>query len=158
MNASKSTCSFKINNFQPLCAPCITATIATASCGPTRKSTNGVSIVDSPNPAGTVSAVNPTEKGVDLVIDKTEGESVTQAIPTGPEVIVSVGEKVTLDQPVTNNPNVGGFGQTETEIILQSPNRVKGMIVFFFTVTVAQILLVLKKKQFEKVQAAEMNF
>jgi hypothetical protein len=32
------------------------------------------------------------------------------------------------------------------------------MIVFFFTVTVTQILLVLKKKQFEKVQAAEMNF
>jgi apocytochrome f len=53
---------------------------------------------------------------------------------------------------------VGGFGQGETEIILQNPNRVKGMIAFFFTVTVAQILLVLKKKQFEKVQAAEMNF
>jgi len=32
------------------------------------------------------------------------------------------------------------------------------MIVFFLTITVAQILLVLKKKQFEKVQAAEMNF
>ena len=32
------------------------------------------------------------------------------------------------------------------------------MIVFFFTVTVAQVLLVVKKKQFEKVQAAEMNF
>ena len=46
----------------------------------------------------------------------------------------------------------------ETEIILQNPNRVKGLIAFFFTITVAQILLVLKKKQFEKVQAAEMNF
>ena len=48
--------------------------------------------------------------------------------------------------------------QEETEIVLQNTNRVKGMIVFFFTVTLAQILLVLKKKQFEKVQAAEMNF
>ena len=48
--------------------------------------------------------------------------------------------------------------KNETEIVLQNPNRVKGMIVFFFTVTLAQILLVLKKKQFEKVQAAEMNF
>ena len=46
----------------------------------------------------------------------------------------------------------------ETEIVLQNPNRIKGMIVFFFRVTVTQILLVLKKKQFEKVQAAEMNF
>ena len=63
-----------------------------------------------------------------------------------------------VDQPLTLDPNVGGFGQNETEIVLQSPNRVKGMIVFFFTVTLAQILLVIKKKQFEKVQAAEMNF
>merc|ERR1712127_18015 len=65
---------------------------------------------------------------------------------------------IKVDQPLTDNPNVGGFGQSETEIVLQNPNRVKGMIVFFFTVTLTQILLVLKKKQFEKVQAAEMNF
>jgi apocytochrome f len=63
-----------------------------------------------------------------------------------------------VDQPLTSDPNVGGFGQNETEVILQNPNRIKGMIVFFFSVTVTQILLVLKKKQFEKVQAAEMNF
>ena len=66
--------------------------------------------------------------------------------------------RVKNDQPLTLDPNVGGFGQGETEIVLQNPNRVKGMIVFFFTVTVTQILLVVKKKQFEKVQAAEMNF
>jgi apocytochrome f len=43
-------------------------------------------------------------------------------------------------------------------LVLQSPARVKGMIAFFFTIILAQILLVLKKKQFEKVQLAEMNF
>jgi len=53
---------------------------------------------------------------------------------------------------------VGGFGQAETEVVLQSPARVKGLIAFFFTVIFAQVLLVLKKKQFEKVQLAEMNF
>jgi len=53
---------------------------------------------------------------------------------------------------------VGGFGQTETEVVLQNPIRVIGMIAFFFTIILAQIFLVLKKKQFEKVQAAEMNF
>ena len=74
------------------------------------------------------------------------------------EVIVKVNDVIKVDQALTADPNVGGFGQNETEIILQNPNRVKGMIVFFFTVTVTQILLVLKKKQFEKVQAAEMNF
>ncbi len=74
------------------------------------------------------------------------------------DLIVKVGDVVKVDQALTLDPNVGGFGQTETEIVLQNPNRVKGMIVFFLTVTIAQILLVLKKKQFEKVQAAEMNF
>ena len=71
---------------------------------------------------------------------------------------VNIKDTVKVDQPLTLDPNVGGFGQNETEIVLQNPNRVKGMIVFFFTVTLAQILLVIKKKQFEKVQAAEMNF
>jgi apocytochrome f len=108
--------------------------------------------------AGTVSALNPTEKGVDLVIEKTEGGSVTQAIPAGPEVIVAVGQKVTLDQPVTNNPNVGGFGQGETEIVLQNPARLQGLIIFLGFILIAQVFLVLKKKQFEKVQLAEMNF
>ena len=65
---------------------------------------------------------------------------------------------VQVDQPLTKDPNVGGFGQTETEVVLQNPIRIIGMIAFFFTIILAQIFLVLKKKQFEKVQAAEMNF
>jgi apocytochrome f len=92
------------------------------------------------------------------VVVATANGSVTQTIPGTLEISVNVKDTVKVDQPLTTNPNVGGFGQEETEIVLQNPNRVKGMIVFFFTVTVAQILLVLKKKQFEKVQAAEMNF
>ena len=88
----------------------------------------------------------------------TANGDVSQTIPKGLNIIVGVKDIVKVDQPLTENPNVGGFGQGETEIVLQNPNRVKGMIVFFFTVTLAQILLVLKKKQFEKVQAAEMNF
>ena len=71
---------------------------------------------------------------------------------------VKVKDTVKIDQPLTLDPNVGGFGQEETEIVLQNPNRLKGMVTFFFTVTLTQVLLVLKKKQFEKVQTAEMNF
>jgi apocytochrome f len=108
--------------------------------------------------AGKISAITPQEKGKkDIVITTADG-SVTQTVPPALDIIVNVNDTVKVDQPLTNDPNVGGFGQNETEIILQNPNRVKGMIVFFFTVTVTQILLVLKKKQFEKVQAAEMNF
>ena len=109
--------------------------------------------------SGQITSIEPGEKGKTTVaIQSTNGDSIIQSVPAGLKVAVKVNDIVKVDQPLTADPNVGGFGQTETEIILQNPNRVKGMIVFFFTVTVAQILLVLKKKQFEKVQAAEMNF
>jgi apocytochrome f len=108
--------------------------------------------------AGQITALEPQEKGKTNVIIATANGNVTQTIPGGLDLAVKVKDTVKVDQPLTLDPNVGGFGQNETEIVLQNPNRVKGMIVFFFTVTVAQILLVIKKKQFEKVQAAEMNF
>jgi apocytochrome f len=109
--------------------------------------------------AGQVTAITPGEKGkTSIVVESTSGDSVTQTIPAGLDISVKVNDIIKADQALTLDPNVGGFGQSETEIILQNPNRVKGMIAFFFTVTIAQVLLVIKKKQFEKVQAAEMNF
>merc|ERR1711977_631959 len=93
-----------------------------------------------------------------VIIESTTGKSVTQVVPRGLKIIAKVGDLTKADQPLTTDPNVGGFGQSETEIILQNPNRIKGMIIFFVSVTITQILLVIKKKQFEKVQAAEMNF
>nr|YP_010835306.1 apocytochrome f [Cryptomonas gyropyrenoidosa]WFQ82981.1 apocytochrome f [Cryptomonas gyropyrenoidosa] len=96
--------------------------------------------------------------GYNIAIKPRTGDLITVSIPAGPEIIVKEGQSLTADQALTVDPNVGGFGQIETEIVLQSPARVKGMIAFFFTIILAQILLVLKKKQFEKVQLAEMNF
>jgi apocytochrome f len=93
-----------------------------------------------------------------LSIKSKSGDTVTVKIPVGPDLIVKEGQTLTADQALTVDPNVGGFGQGETEVVLQSPARVKGLIAFFFVVILAQILLVLKKKQFEKVQLAEMNF
>ena len=107
---------------------------------------------------GQITEVSKTELGFTLSIKGKTGEIIETKIPTGPELLVKQGSAVTADQPLTLDPNVGGFGQTETEIVLQSPARVKGLIAFFFTVILAQIMLVLKKKQFEKVQLAEMNF
>ena len=74
------------------------------------------------------------------------------------EVIVKEGQVLVADQPLTNNPNVGGFGQKDGEIVLQNTSRVLGLLGFFVFILLAQILLVVKKKQFEKVQLAEMNF
>ena len=108
---------------------------------------------------GQITSIVPLEKGkTELTIETSDGSSITQIVPKGLKLSVKQGDIIQQGSPLTLNPNVGGFGQSETEIILQNPNRIKGMIVFFFAVTVTQILLVLKKKQFEKVQAAEMNF
>jgi apocytochrome f len=81
-----------------------------------------------------------------------------QSIPAGLSVAVDKGDFITVGDPLTLDPNQGGFGQAEAGLVLQNPRRIQAMIVFFFTVTIAQILLVIKKKQFEKVQLAEMNF
>jgi apocytochrome f len=108
--------------------------------------------------AGQILSIEPGEKGKQTVVIATANGDVTQTVPNGLTLAVKVKDIVKADQPLTLDPNVGGFGQEETEIVLQNPNRIKGMIVFFFTVTLAQFILLLKKIQFEKVQAAEMNF
>ena len=111
--------------------------------------------------AGKITAIQPIETkkgGYEISIETATGQSVVDAIPPGPEVIVKVGDVIQVDQPFTTNPNVGGFGQGETEIVLQNPARIQGLLVFFGFVLLAQVFLVIKKKQFEKVQLAEMNF
>ncbi|MFG3819511.1 cytochrome f [Limnothrix redekei] len=109
--------------------------------------------------AGTIGAIGKTDDGGYLVtIIKEDGSTAEDAIPAGPQPIVKEGDVVAAGQAITNDPNVGGFGQTDTEIVLQDPNRVLGLLALFVAVMITQILLVLKKKQVEKVQAAEMNF
>ena len=39
------------------------------------------------------------------------GEVKTQECLTGADIVVQVGDEVTKDEPITTNPNVGGFGQ-----------------------------------------------
>ncbi|MGB3513779.1 MAG: apocytochrome f [Microcoleaceae cyanobacterium] len=96
--------------------------------------------------------------GNQISIETADGETIVDTVPPGPELLVTQGDTVEAGQVITNDPNVGGFGQADGEIVLQDANRIKWLIAFFALVMLAQILLVLKKKQVEKVQAAEMNF
>lgn len=109
---------------------------------------------------GKIIQIEPGEKkgSSNITIETSNGEQVVDKIPAGVELLVKVNQSVQADQPLTNNPNVGGFGQKDTEVVLQNPARIQGLIVFFLFVVLAQVFLVLKKKQFEKVQLAEMNF
>jgi apocytochrome f len=109
--------------------------------------------------AGVIQGISKTDEGgYQVSIQKADGTTVVDAVPPGPELIVSQGEEVAAGAAITSNPNVGGFGQKDIEIVLQSANRVTGLVAFLAAVTLTQIMLVLKKKQVERVQAAEMNF
>jgi apocytochrome f len=113
--------------------------------------------------AGTISKITKQEDedgNVKYAVDiqSEEGKTVTELVPAGPELIVSEGQTVKSGDALTNNPNVGGFGQKDTEIVLQDATRVGWLVGFVSLTMLAQIMLVLKKKQVEKVQAAEMNF
>lgn len=110
--------------------------------------------------SGVIKEILPVEKkgGFQIVLESKNGGAFTENIPPGPDLLVKVGQQIRVDEPLTNNPNIGGFGQAETEIVLQNPRRIQGLLVFFSTVLLTQVFLVLKKKQFEKVQLAEINF
>lgn len=108
--------------------------------------------------AGTITEINKLEAGGYEVTISTEDGTTVETIPPGPELIVSEGQQVASGEFITSNPNVGGFGQKDTEVVLQSPARVQWLILFVFGIMLSQILLVIKKKQVERVQAAEMNF
>jgi apocytochrome f len=109
--------------------------------------------------AGQITDITTIEKsGSKVVILNSTGKETSQVVPDGLNLIVKKGDIVKADQPLNIDPNVGGFGQEESEIVLQNPTRVLGYVAFCFSVLVSQIFLVLKKKQFEKVQAAELNF
>ena len=109
--------------------------------------------------AGQISEISTSEKGdANVTITNSNGIKTSQIVPSGLVLTVKNGDLVKADQALNIDPNVGGFGQEETEIVLQNPFRIVGYLAFCFSVLLTQVFLILKKKQFEKVQAAELNF
>jgi apocytochrome f len=119
------------------------------------KSNNGVF---SSTVAGTITEIAAVEAGSEVTIQPATGAAVVEKVPAGPTLLVAKGDTVTVGQALTDNPNVGGFGQRDAEIVLQNPNRIYGLVAFLVMIMLSQILLVLKKRQVEKVQAAELEF
>ena len=109
--------------------------------------------------AGQISDITETEKGESkITIVGTNGKEQSQIVPKGLQLTIKTGDLVKAEQALNVDPNAGGFGQEETEIVLQKSARIIGYLAFCLSVLLTQILLILKKKQFEKVQAAELNF
>ena len=105
---------------------------------------------------GTIAGIEPGDNGASVVtITGADGSSTAETVPVGPALLVSVGDSIEAGAALTDDPNVGGFGQVDAEVVLQNPVRIYGLLAFFAAVALAQIMLVLKKRQIEKVQAAE---
>ena len=123
---------------------------------PTGEKTNNN--VFTSNATGKISEIKLTDKNFEVVITTSSGDLKTTVIPKEAELIVKESQLVTQDQPLTTNPNVGGFGQVEGEVVLQDPARIYGFVAFTISVILTQATFVFKKKQFEKVQIAELDF
>jgi len=108
--------------------------------------------------AGKIQEIKTTDKNFEISILSSTGDVKSQTIPKELSLIVKENQVVQQDQALTLNPNVGGFGQTEIEIVLQDPLRIYGYLAFCVSIIVTQSMFVFKKKQFEKVQIAELDF
>jgi apocytochrome f len=108
--------------------------------------------------SGKIQEIKTTDKNFEVTVAAANGETKTQNVPKELDLIVKQNQVVTAEQPLTSNPNVGGFGQAEGEIVLQDPARIYGYLAFVISVIITQATFVFKKKQFEKVQIAELDF
>jgi apocytochrome f len=98
--------------------------------------------------SGKIQEIKFGEKTTDLAILTASGDIKTQSIPKEIDLIVKTNQVISQDQPLTINPNVGGFGQTDIEIVLQDPSRIYGYLLFTLSVIISQSMFVFKKKQF----------
>merc|ERR1711862_423397 len=105
--------------------------------------------------AGQITSITASEKGDSVVeIINSNGVKTSQDVPKGLVLTVKAGDIVKADQDLNINPNAGGFGQEESEIVLQNPLRIVGYLIFclfvlfFFFLT--KIFFFLKKKKKKK--------
>jgi apocytochrome f len=107
---------------------------------------------------GKIQEIKLNGKNNEISILTSTGDLKVQSIPKEVDLIVKENQNILQDQALTINPNVGGFGQAESEIVLQDARRIYGYIAFCISVIITQSMFVFKKKQFEKVQIAELDF
>ena len=108
--------------------------------------------------SGKVQEIKVTDKNFEISIATANGDVKTQTVPKELDLVIKENQVVQQDQPITLNPNVGGFGQAESEVVLQDPARIYGFLAFCVSIIITQSMFVFKKKQFEKVQIAELDF
>ena len=73
--------------------------------------------------AGDITAITGGDAGASVVTIAGADGNVEETIPAGPALVVAVGDSVDAGEALTDDPNVGGFGQMDAEVVLQNPVR-----------------------------------
>ena len=74
--------------------------------------------------SGTITSIETNEDGTQIInLNNEEGESFAENIPAGTSLLVKEGDTIEKGANLTEDPNVGGFGQLDKEIVLQSKAR-----------------------------------
>merc|ERR1712157_243022 len=83
--------------------------------------------------AGQITEITTSEKGEStVIIVNSAGVQTSQVVPKGLRLVVKSGDIVKAEQALNADPSVGGFGQEESEIVLQDPARIIGYLAFCF--------------------------
>merc|ERR1712087_959582 len=93
--------------------------------------------------AGQITEITISEKDEsNITIVSSNGIKTLQTITKGLNLLVKQGDIVKADQALNINPNAGGFGQEDIEIVLQNPTRIIGYLAFCFCVLLTQVFLI----------------
>lgn len=108
--------------------------------------------------SGKIEKIKENTKEYEITILTSSGEIKNQKISKELTLIVKEKQIIQVDEALTLNPNIGGFGQTESEIVLQDSSRIYTYGAFCIFIILSQAFFVFKKKQFEKIQIKELEF
>jgi len=78
-----------------------------------------------------------------------------ERIPTLSKLKIKLGQLIFKGELLTINPNIGGIGQLNRELSIQEYVRLKSIMLFVLWCALAQHVLIIKKKQFVKMQELE---
>lgn len=103
---------------------------------------------------GWTTRVHISREGISLACWTSQATPQLTRLPAGVDMLSrrpgQLGTRVSADTVLATNPNVGGVGQSEVLVVLQSRDRLGYYAQVVVAIAGTQLALVLKKKQYER--------
>lgn len=104
--------------------------------------------------SGWTGRVHISREGTNLACWTQQATLQLTRLPAGVDLIgrrsCQLGARISIDTVLASNPNVGGVGQSEVSLVLQSRQRLGYYVQVVAAIAATQLALVLKKKQYER--------